>query len=366
MPDASFYRLGTLGAELPLSGCDCDLKSTSDSYRKDIRLPSSYLKSYVSATPTLRWQLHWSYLHAKSRDVFDGGYSRDTLWTLYASEQEMSFLVPTAHGTDAYFVRFSTGTWNQTLIRRGVDWEVYDVTVELQQSQPGPLAMNYSAVILREPLLSLYYRMDASSGLVEVDRSSGGNNGTYNGTVGYNAAGALTGDPDKAIGFDGSTTYLSSNIILTLASQPFTIEAWVKPAAYPSLGLLWSIFGVYGGSFASGNLAMMYLSHFGGVGGSFWATAYETSAIPIGSYSHAMWSYDGANTSLFVNGVLGASGANGPFTGNVVSVQIGQIGATATYYFDGSIDEVAYYRGALSASDAVRHYVAGRVNLPGA
>ena len=95
------------------------------------------------------------------------------------------------------------------------------------------------------------------------------------------------------------------------------------------------------------------VSHF-----TFYEAA-DTSEIPIGQFTHHAGTWDGTTLRLYINGVLNAQNAPGvspvdsgcPFyIGGIYSPAAGSCGYVGQF-FNGLIDEVSYYKRALSAGE---------------
>ena len=101
---------------------------------------------------------------------------------------------------------------------------------------------SYFSTISGTTGLQDYYRLDQASGTVATD-STGARNGVINGTVTDNLAGALTGDPDAAMAFDGSTGYVAAaNGSAALTGGSISIEGWAKlPNAPANHGFLFGV-----------------------------------------------------------------------------------------------------------------------------
>ena len=74
---------------------------------------------------------------------------------------------------------------------------------------------------------STYLRLGESSGTTAVD-TAGFNDGAVSSGVTRGAAGAITGDANKASTFNGTTTGLVATQAPVSAPGTFTIEAWFK------------------------------------------------------------------------------------------------------------------------------------------
>jgi hypothetical protein len=95
----------------------------------------------------------------------------------------------------------------------------------------------------------------------------------------------------------------------------------------------------------------------------FWRL-YSTTVQTTTAWVHVVGTYDGTTLRLYINGVLEASQAASGALGNAAAAKnwaIGKVNAAdANNFFNGSIDEVAYYPGkALSAARILAHYQAG-------
>ena len=79
----------------------------------------------------------------------------------------------------------------------------------------------------------------------------------------------------------------------------------------------------------------------------------------VGSVYHVVGTYDGTTQRLYVNGTQVASAAlTGAITANTTSVYIGSWNGTSEF-FQGTIDEVAIYGAALTATQVGNHRTAG-------
>jgi hypothetical protein len=88
-------------------------------------------------------------------------------------------------------------------------------------------------------------------------------------------------------------------------------------------------------------------------------SAYSSISVPLGATAHVVGTYDGLNSRVYVNGVLGGTGATD--TASIVSgtstIYLGNDSASARPLL-GLLDEVAVYARALSASEIATHYSA--------
>src|SRR5690348_3162252 len=79
----------------------------------------------------------------------------------------------------------------------------------------------YATAVLADCPLA-YFRLDETSGTSANDISGNARTGTINGTMGYNAPGALKNDIDSSMLFDGSSAYIALPSALTQG----TVGSW--------------------------------------------------------------------------------------------------------------------------------------------
>lgn len=267
------------------------------------------------------------------------------------------------------------------------------------------------AVLANNPVA--YWRLNETSGAAAVNSASTGAslNGTYtNFAPTPTANSGLGGDGPRPTAYKGFETlnyaphfdrtdttgagagttadYINvGNPAALQITQNFTLEAWIKYDVLPALGNSAGIVGKYRGAADDTGAAVNergYVLALNGAGklnaaissgGAFLAanSLDGTSTLAANTWYHvaAVYNTNGASAtlSLYLNGV-----ADGTLTGVSTSVfntpapvrigeQFGLLantgsGATAqgVNFFDGSIDEVAIYNTALTASTIAAHY----------
>jgi hypothetical protein len=177
---------------------------------------------------------------------------------------------------------------------------------------------------------------------------------------------------DKAAHFDGATqnVLVQSNSIAATIAPPFTVEAWVKPDAVPTSGSFncpvasiwrpspqaegWIIYeGSSGWNLRLGDATGYGINITGGM-------------TPVtNTWYHLMATYDGTNAVLYVNGASAATGTSNLYAPNTtVPMGIGSRGDNS-FWFPGSVDEVAVYPSVLPASAAAAHHAAATTNAAG-
>jgi hypothetical protein len=210
-----------------------------------------------------------------------------------------------------------------------------------------------------------YWRLSELSGSTAVDSASGYNGSLQSGVV-RGLQGALMGDSNAAMGFNGTTAYISVGDKSRLdISGDLAIEAWARPAALRGVESAVLFKGKTGKNpIPQYKLSLNSSNHWQGtvyVGN----TAYSVTAPDIAGT--AAWQYlvltrSGATLSLYVNGTLvataTAAGSLNTGNGGLCIACVGS-GSTATGFFGGTLDEVAAYSHALSAARVQAHYLEG-------
>jgi hypothetical protein len=203
-----------------------------------------------------------------------------------------------------------------------------------------------------------YYRFEETSGTTAKD-SANSNDGTYmNGVLINQPSAANLG---RAASFDGIDDFVSTP---RTVSTDFTLELWINTTAssltgtnaYEGNGLLWSDVG---GS--ANDFVMAMLNN----GLSFFTGNPDISVTSANAINDGRWHHlvatrtQGANVEIFVDGISRGTTTtnNSPLDGNP-AIMIG--GNTLDgRYFNGLIDEVAYYPTVLSVARIRAHFQAG-------
>ena len=224
----------------------------------------------------------------------------------------------------------------------------------------GTKPSSYSANVLSDNPIG-YYRLDESGGPSAFDSSLGGNTGTYSGTVVYGPPGALTPDSDPAVQFDGTTGTVALNLrqIDTTSGHQVTVEFWMYWFGGSAVTLPFG-FNLYDLNIAPSAPAFGFNTGHGDIYGV------PLSALTANTWAHITAVFtNGAVTSnqLYINGVaqslsqLSGAPVNPIVTANAA---ISGWGYDGTSKFNGLIDDVSIYNGALSPARVVAHYRAGR------
>ena len=220
-----------------------------------------------------------------------------------------------------------------------------------------------------------YWRLGEPSGTTAVDVGSAANDGTYNGVT-LGQAGALTGDLNTAVRFNGSTDYLEIAHNPSYLLDNGSVQLWFN---VDSIGSDQTLFSKDSTGFdtgghlnirilASGQLEVRLQSTSTGYiltsASSVTATAWHHVAFTFGSSGMALY-LDGqvVGTDIYTGGLGTSSGGSGNFepiaigagtmtSGNLVVTPLEE-------FFTGSIDEVAIFGSQLNAETIQDLYAAG-------
>jgi hypothetical protein len=170
--------------------------------------------------------------------------------------------------------------------------------------------------------------------------------------------------------FDGATGYISLPTSgLPTGNAPWSLECWCKPtnATNAANGCPVTI-GNPGTNGAAGFIAQAaaggwLVGSWGGSGHDFGPFGSSTA----GAIYHIVGTYDGSTLRLYVNGALAGSGTPGTLALSASHASIGDAwnGSAQSLFFNGTIDEVAIYPTALSATQVTNHYNAGHSGATG-
>lgn len=222
----------------------------------------------------------------------------------------------------------------------------------------------YSDTVLKDKPIA-YWRLGEISGDPQ-DASGYGHDAATHGGIGYGVAGALFGDSDTAMSFDGATAYISTAAAadLNALSSAFSVEAWIRRATSGNLN--GAVFEKTVGGGVNTHFAVMHdvgsltFRIQRAVGGQLDLTYADSFAV--GTWHHWVSSYDGTSMRSYLDGALvaGPLAASVPVTGSGIST-IGALNSGSIYFWNGNLDEVAIYNKALSAQQVLTHYVTGAV-----
>ncbi len=215
---------------------------------------------------------------------------------------------------------------------------------------PAATASPYAASVLADRP-SGYWRLGETAGTTAADSSGNSRTGTISGGVTLGATGAVAGDSNTAIGFDGGTGQVAvADADPLRLNTPFTIELFAKLDTFANTwpGLLGK-----GPSYTANGWLIWYQAD-GTVwfkrNGQKWGTG--PGAITTDRYHHLAVTFDGTTLRWYVDGAqTTAAPASFPAITGTDPMLIGQ-GDNAGR---DTIDELAVYPTALTAPRIQAH-----------
>ena len=210
---------------------------------------------------------------------------------------------------------------------------------------------DYRREVLATPGLVSYWRRGETSGTTATD-AKGANTGGYRNGMLLGRPGALLHDTDTSARLDGADDYLTIADHSSLdTGDSFTLEAWVKRSSTSSATktLVSKGSGGYRLSFVNDVLT---LSH----GGSGTIARASVSTTDTASFHHVVATKSGSTVRLYIDGENRTGGVtNRTVTNTSTALNIGRY-TSGTEHFPGTLDEVAVYGDALSATQVRDHF----------
>ena len=191
------------------------------------------------------------------------------------------------------------------------------------------------------------------SGITMTDLSTNNNNMTL-----YNGVGYSRTDGGGALTFDGVDDYVSTGSYSLPLTTAFTVSAWMKFDKYANISNITT--GTFGFKWRAAG-EKPYWTLYNQAGASIGATTY--SFIPnINEWHYYTFTYDGANRSIYIDGILNNSIAT---SGAVLAPTSLQITASSGEVMSGSISEVDMYDRALNLTEIQQNFdaLSGRYGL---
>lgn len=219
---------------------------------------------------------------------------------------------------------------------------------------PLAFAAPYSVEVLADNPVAFYRLNEAPGATMAIDASPNGNHATFAGTtLPTLGVTGLTEEVDTAAEFSGSSTEKSRVLTPPLfnpALTSFTIEALFNTDATSQQAVVQQDGGT--------GRTLFFLSSAGGDIRSFLGGATRSSGTNavVGQVHHGALVFDNTSNTWtwYIDGVATASGSVSPESSNG-GFFIGIHRNLTSNYFDGTIDEVAFYTHALSAARITEH-----------
>lgn len=334
--------LGATGLEAPIT-IDESMDIVAGSYRCE------NIKD--NATEVIRYG---GYNHTDRKYAASGLRTNATFLTYLGKkrQQASSAVFHWAHGADNAdaFLDLYSPINRMHEFRVPVEWfhdlELTRLINIIQRYAPG----SYMRQVLKNAP-SAYWRFGEKIGTTAYDSSGNSLNGTFTGGYTLDQIGALAGDSNRAVLLDGTTGYITvpDNDLLD-PGDTFTLEAWVKLSALESRILAKDTNGYLLGTDATGTL---FLNKYG-----IALIVASTTALATGIWSHVAVTKAGAAVNLYIDGIdKSGAVANSTIVATASPLNIGRAQSGAST--KGSIDEVAIYPTALSATEVWKTYKIG-------
>jgi RHS repeat-associated protein len=220
----------------------------------------------------------------------------------------------------------------------------------------GTLSTYASTVETSTPQPIFYYRLSDTVATVAADSSGYGQAGTYVGTPTMGVAGALANDPDVAVTFtSGYVSYSGTNI--PIGNSGRSVELWLKTTSTAGNQQLMG--------WGTGDPRADFDIRFDGgtqIRINTWASNPVINlpySLANGQWHQVVLTFDGTNLVVYVDGNPAGTNPVGALATNRTSVSIGS-------NFQGTLDEVAVYSGALSSTQVNTHFLASGNSQPAA
>ncbi len=333
----------------------------------DLTIPRLFLGNWLPrvvsvepGTARVTWSGNWD----RDNENFTYRVYRNNDGTLVhtSTGQSRFYEMPTFGFTDTGLTPGSTVQYRVKAIdpfgnEAPSDW----VSVTVASSNPSP----YATTALQGPPLH-YWRLGEPSG-ASLDMASA-DNLTINGSPTRNVVGAVPGDSNGAITFNGSSSQYGVSSPVRIARQQFSVEAWIRTTSTAG----GKIIGF--GNRTSGNSTShdrhLYMGTDGRVrfGVSYAGAKVVTSGPGLnnGQWHHLVGTFGGGTMRLYVDGVEVGSLSGVPMAGTYSGVWRvggdnlnGWPNRPSSDYFNGTIDEAAVYARPLSAAQIAQNYAIG-------
>ncbi len=215
----------------------------------------------------------------------------------------------------------------------------------------------YPAVVMADNPAA-YWRHGESSG-TNANDEVGTADGTYINAPTLGATGALSGDTDTAVTFNGTDEYVTVPDSASLdLGDVLSIEAWFKRTSAAdtaermviakgagAYALTFNVSSDHKLAFANDNTAVIVR---------------QTGTISDTNWHHVVVTKNGATVALYVDGADQTGTVTNSTLGNTAdALFIGREAAFSGVFWDGGLDEVALYSTVLTAARVTAHYDAG-------
>ena len=227
------------------------------------------------------------------------------------------------------------------------------------------------AVNVLQDTPAAYWRLGELSGETAIDRSGAGVHLTYSGDIVQGIAASFA-DADSAVAFQGGYAGVSYDPAFDPAGASFSVEAWVRITA-PTTGVVAGSYTRYEG-LPYGYALTLTDGH------AQFRADYETPLFAVtssrlltdGTWHHIVGTLDAESgqATLFIDGALDSAATGTALYGSGFAIGASTDGSSDAV--SASIDEVAFYRQALTLAQVQAHFAeqhgpltsAGAINWP--
>ncbi len=232
----------------------------------------------------------------------------------------------------------------------GFKGELAEVRVWTAVRTEAEIAQNRNPMMAGDPTsLRAYYRLNEGSGNTAFDSAAAG--GQQNGALVNNPTWRTVDSPVTAISFNGTTHYARALDSAPLSiTGPFTLEAWVRPAAAGTMGIIEKYGVTEGGYFLrliNGRVTAATVDRSNAD-----SIVTGSTVLPLNLWTHIAASWDGVVLRVFVNGAQDGAAmvTRNPKDGTSPLV-IGAVGDTEGFRFSGRIGDVRIWNVARSGAE---------------
>jgi len=208
-----------------------------------------------------------------------------------------------------------------------------------------------------------YFRLGETSGHSAANAVAGASAGTYVDPIGHASMGAIEGDTDGGLALTGMGGHVELASLAMPAATAITLELWVATTMGGG-GPLLELKSTTGVTIRLTLAGSAVTATFLGAGATAMPVELASPAMAIGAgFHHVALTSDGTTSRLYVDGAQVAmlAGAQAIPTTSAVTIGFHANAAPAmSTSLAGSIDEVAIYPTALSASTLLGHATVGQ------